>query len=48
VLSVLHRVGALPGNDVLVSRGHDGIVVARAGESAEIETDAAQHIFVSS
>jgi DtxR family Mn-dependent transcriptional regulator len=48
VLSVLHRVGALPGNDVLISRGHDGIVVARAGESAEIDTDAAQHIFVSS
>lgn len=48
VLSVLRRVGALPGNDVLVSRGHEGIVVARAGESAEIDVDAAQHIFVSS
>jgi DtxR family Mn-dependent transcriptional regulator len=48
VLSVLRRVGALPGNDVLVSLGHDGIVVARAGESAEIDVDAAQHIFVSS
>jgi DtxR family Mn-dependent transcriptional regulator len=24
VMSVLRRVGALPGNDVLVSQGHDG------------------------
>ena len=47
VLSVLRRVGALPGNDVIVSRGHDGIVIARQGESAEVDTEAAQHIFVS-
>ncbi|MFT4298728.1 MAG: metal-dependent transcriptional regulator [Aeromicrobium sp.] len=47
VMSVLRRVGALPGNDVLVSRGHDGVVVARQGESAEIDNDAAIHIFVS-
>ncbi|WP_229054918.1 metal-dependent transcriptional regulator [Aeromicrobium sp. Leaf350] len=48
VMSVLRRVGALPGNDVLVSRGHDGVVIARQGESAEIDHDAAVHIFVSS
>jgi DtxR family Mn-dependent transcriptional regulator len=47
VMSVLRRVGALPGNDVLVSRGHDGVVVARQAETAEIDTDAAAHIFVS-
>ncbi|MFL6089736.1 MAG: metal-dependent transcriptional regulator [Aeromicrobium sp.] len=47
VLSVLRRVGALPGNDVLVSRGHDGIVIARQGESAELDVEAANHIFVS-
>jgi DtxR family Mn-dependent transcriptional regulator len=47
VMSVLRRVGALPGNDVLVSRGHDGVVVARLAETAEIDTDAAAHIFVS-
>lgn len=47
VMSVLRRVGALPGNDVLVSRGHDGVVVARQGETAEIDLDAAQHLFVS-
>ena len=47
VLSVLRRVGAMPGNDVLVSRGHDGVVIARQGESAEVDLDAAQLIFVS-
>jgi DtxR family Mn-dependent transcriptional regulator len=47
VMSVLRRVGALPGNDVLASRGHDGVVVARLGETAEIDTDAAAHLFVS-
>ena len=46
-LEVLRRVGALPGNDVLVSRGHDGVVVARQGETAEVDADAAVHIFVS-
>ncbi len=47
VMSVLRRVGALPGNDVLISRGHDGVVVARQGETAEIDADAAVHVFVS-
>ncbi len=47
VMSVLRRVGALPGNDVLASMGHDGVVVARQGETAEIDTEAASHIFVS-
>ncbi|MET0930366.1 MAG: metal-dependent transcriptional regulator, partial [Aeromicrobium sp.] len=47
VMSVLRRVGALPGNDVLVSTGHDGVIVARQGETAEIDSEAAAHIFVS-
>jgi DtxR family Mn-dependent transcriptional regulator len=47
VMSVLRRVGVLPGNDVLVSRGHDGVIVARQGETAEIDAEAAIHIFVS-
>lgn len=48
VMSVLRRVGVLPGNDVLVSQGHDGVVVARQGETAEIDSESAAHIFVSS
>ncbi|MDQ3155695.1 MAG: metal-dependent transcriptional regulator [Actinomycetota bacterium] len=47
VMSVLRRVGVLPGNDVLASLGHDGVIVARQGETAEIDADAAVHIFVS-
>jgi DtxR family Mn-dependent transcriptional regulator len=47
VMSVLRRVGALPGNDVLASRGHDGLVIARQSETAEIDAEAAVHIFVS-
>lgn len=46
-LSVLRRVGALPGNDVLVSQGRDGVVIARQGESAEVDVETANHIFVS-
>ena len=48
VMSVLRRVGVLPGNDVLVSQGHDGVIVARQGETAEIDSESAAHIFVSS
>lgn len=48
VMSVLRRVGVIPGNDVLVSQGHDGVIVARQGETAEIDAEAAVHIFVSS
>ncbi|MBC7633398.1 metal-dependent transcriptional regulator [Aeromicrobium sp.] len=47
VMSILRRVGVLPGNDVLVSQGHDGVIVARQGETAEIDAEAAVHIFVS-
>ena len=47
VMSVLRRVGALPGNDVLVSQGHDGVIIARQGETAEIDAESASHIFVS-
>ena len=47
VMSVLRRVGALPGNDILVSPGHAGFVVARLGESAELDAESASHIFVS-
>lgn len=46
VMSALRRVGVLPGNDVLASIGTTGVVVARQGETAEIDPDAASHIFV--
>ncbi|MGA9715002.1 MAG: metal-dependent transcriptional regulator [Aeromicrobium sp.] len=46
VMSVLRRVGVLPGNDVLASHGTAGVMVARQGETAEIDAEAASHIFV--
>lgn len=46
VMSVLRRVGVLPGADVLASGGHDGVVVARGSETAEIDHELAAHIFV--
>ena len=46
VMSVLRRVGALPQQEVLASTGPLGVVVARGQESAEIDDDAASHIFV--
>ncbi|MDO9377709.1 MAG: metal-dependent transcriptional regulator [Nocardioidaceae bacterium] len=45
-MSVLRRVGVLPGNDVLASGNLDTIAVARGGETAEIDHDLAAHIFV--
>jgi DtxR family Mn-dependent transcriptional regulator len=46
VMSALRRVGALPQQEVLASTGSLGVVVARGQESAEIDDDAASHIFV--
>ena len=46
-MSILRRVGALPGNDVLVTLGHTGVVIARLGETAELDQEAAAHLFVS-
>jgi len=46
VMSALRRVGALPGKVVSVTRGSDGVVMASAGESAEIDHESASHLFV--
>lgn len=47
VLKVLHRVGALPGNEIEVTNTGGGIEVSRGQESAEIDPEVAQHLFVS-
>ncbi len=46
LMSVLRRVGALPGKVVTVARGAVGILVGSGGESAEIDGEAATHLFV--
>jgi len=46
LMTTLRRVGALPDKVVEVSRTALGILVGSGGESAEIEPEAATHIFV--
>ncbi len=46
LMGVLRRVGAMPGKSVSVSRGAEGILVGSGGELAEIDLEAASHIFV--
>ena len=46
LMSVLRRVGAQPGESVAVIATPDGVLLGSGGESAEIMTEAAQHIFV--
>ncbi len=46
VMGVLRRVGALPEQEVLVSQGPEGVLIARGGETCEMDPEAAQHLFV--
>ncbi|MFL6062424.1 MAG: metal-dependent transcriptional regulator [Marmoricola sp.] len=46
LMSVLRRVGAQPGESVAVVATPDGVQIGSGGETAEILTEAAQHIFV--
>ncbi|MEJ7690243.1 MAG: metal-dependent transcriptional regulator [Nocardioidaceae bacterium] len=46
LMAALRRVGALPGKVVNVVRGPRGVLVASAGESAEIDGETASHLFV--
>ena len=46
LMSALRRVGALPDKTVTVVATAAGVLVGSGGETAEIEPDAADHIFV--
>ncbi len=46
LMSALRRVGALPGKVITVARSEGGVMVASGGESAEVDGDAATHLFV--
>ena len=46
LMAVLRRVGALPGKVIEVALGDEGILVGSGGETAEIDVDAATHLFV--
>ena len=46
LMSTLRRIGALPDKVVGVSATEQGVLVGSGGEAAEIDLDAAAHIFV--
>jgi DtxR family Mn-dependent transcriptional regulator len=46
VMAALRRVGALPDKVVTVTPSAGGVLVASGGETAEIDLDLAQHLFV--
>ncbi|MGI8523455.1 MAG: metal-dependent transcriptional regulator [Nocardioides sp.] len=46
LMSTLRRVGALPDKTVTVARTDAGVLLGSGGETAEIELDDADHIFV--
>jgi len=46
VMAALRRVGALPDTVVTVALGAEGVLVGSGGETAEIDTDLASHMFV--
>ena len=46
VMAALRRVGALPDRDVMATQGPEGVLVGSGGETAEIDPDLAQHVFV--
>ena len=46
LMGVLRRVGAQPGETVAIQATTEGVLVGSGGETAEIVTEAADHIFV--
>ena len=46
LMAGLRRVGALPGKVITVAGGAEGVLVGSGGETAEIDGEAATHLFV--
>jgi DtxR family Mn-dependent transcriptional regulator len=46
LMGALRRVGALPGKVVTVAASAGGVLIGSGGETAEIDADAATHMFV--
>ena len=46
LMAALRRVGALPDKVVTVAAGAEGVLVGSGGESAELDDEAASHLFV--
>ena len=48
LMAALRRVGALPDRDVKATQGPEGVLVGSGGETAEIDPELADHVFVRS
>jgi DtxR family Mn-dependent transcriptional regulator len=46
LMAALRRVGALPDKVVTVAAGVEGVMIGSGGETAEIDAEAAGHVFV--
>jgi len=46
LMSALRRVGAMPDTTVTVAATEAGVLIGAGGESAEVDVEAAEHIFV--
>jgi DtxR family Mn-dependent transcriptional regulator len=46
LMAALRRVGALPDKSVTIVATSEGVLIGSAGETAEIDPEAAEHIFV--
>ncbi len=46
LMAALRRVGALPDKVVTVAAGAEGVLIGSGGESAEVDDEAAAHMFV--
>jgi len=46
LMAVLRRVGAMPGKVITAAQGAEGVLIGSGGESAEIDGEAATHLFV--
>jgi DtxR family Mn-dependent transcriptional regulator len=46
LMAALRRVGALPDKVVTVAAGVEGVMIGSGGETAEIDAEAAAHVFV--
>ena len=46
LMAALRRVGAMPDKVVTVAAGAEGVLIGSGGESAEIDDEAASHMFV--
>ena len=46
MMTMMHRIGAMPGASVKVRRSAGGVMIGSGGEYSELPEDVAIHVFV--